>query len=76
MIVFALDDDAFESGIKSAEDTFRVPVQTTRRNVQLRFKEIMLGTPIFARLFLLPRGSAHIQLRRYNTPLPSITFNG
>ena len=46
MIVFALDDDAFEADIKSVEDIFRIRVQAPRRSVQLRFKKSMLGTPI------------------------------
>ena len=46
MVVFALDDDAFEADIKSVEDIFRVRVQAPRRSVQLRFKKSMLGTPI------------------------------
>ena len=46
MIVFALDDDAFEADIKSVEDIFRIRVQAPRRNVQLKFKKSMLGTPI------------------------------
>jgi Protein of unknown function (DUF3435) len=46
VIVFALDDDAFEADIKSVEDIFRIRVQAPRRSVQLRFKKSMLGTPI------------------------------
>jgi hypothetical protein len=46
VIVFVMDDDAFEADIKSVEDIFRIRVQEPRRSVQLRFKESMLGTPI------------------------------
>jgi hypothetical protein len=53
MIVFALDDDMFESDIKSVEDIFRIRVQAPRRSVQLRFKKSMLGTPIVRQAVLL-----------------------
>jgi Protein of unknown function (DUF3435) len=46
VIVFGMDDDAFEAAIKSVEDIFHVHVQAPRRNVQLRFKKSILNTSI------------------------------
>jgi Protein of unknown function (DUF3435) len=47
MIVFALEDDAFESNIKSVQDIFRTRVRSPRRSLQLRWKKSILNTPIF-----------------------------
>jgi Protein of unknown function (DUF3435) len=47
MIVLALDDDAFESNIKSARDIFRTRVRAPRHSLQLRWKSSILKTPIF-----------------------------
>lgn len=47
MIVLALDDDAFESNIKSAGDIFRTRVRAPRHSLQLRWKSSILKTPIF-----------------------------
>ena len=47
MIVFALDDDPFESNIKLVQDIFRTRVRSPRRSLQLRWKKSTLDTPIF-----------------------------
>jgi hypothetical protein len=47
MIVLAILDDAFESDIKSVEQIFGIRVRAPRRSMKLKFKESMLGVPIF-----------------------------
>lgn len=47
MIVFALDDDAFESNIKSARDIFKTRVLPPRRSLQFRWKNSVLKSPIY-----------------------------
>ena len=42
MIVLALDDDAFESNIRSVRDIFRARVRPPRRSLQLRWKSSIL----------------------------------
>jgi hypothetical protein len=46
MIIFALDDNAFESNIKSPKDLFRLRVQAPRQSLQIRFKQCILHIPI------------------------------
>jgi hypothetical protein len=46
MIIFALDDNTFESNIKSLEDLFRIRVQAPRQGFQIRFKQCMHHIPI------------------------------
>jgi Protein of unknown function (DUF3435) len=47
MIGFALDDDAFESNIKSARDIFRTRVLPPRHSLQFRWKNSILKSPIY-----------------------------
>src|SRR5947208_13420942 len=47
MIVIALLDDAFESGVKSVEDIYRTRVPALRHSLDFKWKKEKLRTPIF-----------------------------
>ncbi|KAL9049391.1 MAG: hypothetical protein Q9162_007245 [Coniocarpon cinnabarinum] len=50
MLALALADEAFEAGIRSVEDIYRLRVTGGRNSLELRWKESMLDVPVFRRL--------------------------